>query len=274
MTKIVTIARDTADSPNMVANDAAILECITQELQALGAEVTHPETELLPADTDIICHMSRTPGILQRLSKAEEEGVIVINSADAVKNCSRLKMTQALADADVPQPEFILIESLDELDALPYPAWIKRADGWSCHKEDVCYAASSKEAKEIFTRMQNRGIDQCIHFKHIEGDIIKFYAVGEDYFHYSYPDPGKSKFGHELINGAPHRYPFDIVQMRNIVTSAAKATGVEIFGGDCIVNDRGEIFLIDLNDFPSFTAVRNEAAKEIAKYIINKSKAR
>ena len=62
--------------------------------------------------------------------------------------------------------------------------------------------------------------------------------------------------------------------MRNIVTSAAKATGVEIFGGDCIVNDRGEIFLIDLNDFPSFTAVRNEAAKEIAKYIVNKSKAR
>ena len=184
MTKIVTIARDTADSPNMVANDAAILECITQELQALGAEVTHPETELLPADTDIICHMSRTPGILQRLSKAEEDGVIVINSADAVKNCSRLNMTQALADADVPQPEFILIESLDELDALPYPAWIKRADGWSCHKEDVCYAAGSKEAKEIFTRMQNRGIVQCIHFKHIEGDIIKFYAVGEDYFHY------------------------------------------------------------------------------------------
>ncbi len=274
MTKIVTIARDTADSPNMVANDAAILECITQELQALGAEVTHPEAELLPADTDIICHMSRTPGILQRLSKAEEEGVIVINSADAVKNCSRLKMTQALADADVPQPEFKFIESQDELDALPYPAWIKRADGWSSHKEDVCYAAGSKEAKEIFTRMQNRGIDQCLHFKHIEGDIIKFYAVGEKYFHYSYPDPGKSKFGHEHINGDPQRYPFDIVRMKNIVTSAAKATGVEIFGGDCIVNERGEIYLIDLNDFPSFTAVRNEAAKEIARYIINKSKAR
>lgn len=274
MTKIVTIARDTADSPNMVANDAAILECITHELRALGAEVTHTEQELLPADTDIICHMSRTPGILQRLSKAEEEGVIVINSADAVKNCSRQKMTQALDDADVPQPEFILIESLDELDALPYPAWIKRADGWSSHKEDVCYAADNKKAKDIFMRMQRRGIDKCIHFKHIEGDIIKFYAIGENYFHYSYPDPGKSKFGHEHINGAPHRYPFDIVQMRNIVTSAAKATGVEIFGGDCIVNDRGEIYLIDLNDFPSFTAVRNEAAKEIAKYIINKSKAR
>ena len=48
---------------------------------------------------------------------------------------------------------------------------------------------------------------------------------------------------------------------------AAKTIGLEIYGGDCIVTADGEIFIIDLNDFPSFSAIRAEAAKEIATYI-------
>jgi glutathione synthase/RimK-type ligase-like ATP-grasp enzyme len=57
--------------------------------------------------------------------------------------------------------------------------------------------------------------------------------------------------------------------MKEIVHSAAKATGLEIYGGDCIVDSKGGIFIIDLNDFPSFTAVRHEAAERIAQYIMN-----
>jgi hypothetical protein len=34
------------------------------------------------------------------------------------------------------------------------------------------------------------------------------------------------------------------------------------------VDEKGNISLIDLNDFPSFSSVREEAAKEIAKSII------
>ena len=37
--KIATIARNATDSPNMTANDAAILECIATELTRRGAEV-------------------------------------------------------------------------------------------------------------------------------------------------------------------------------------------------------------------------------------------
>ena len=54
----------------------------------------------------------------------------------------------------------------------------------------------------------------------------------------------------------------------DIATKAAKAIGIDIYGGDCIINRNGKISLIDLNDFPSFSAVREEAAKEIAGFIM------
>ena len=57
--------------------------------------------------------------------------------------------------------------------------------------------------------------------------------------------------------------------MRDIVYMAAKSIGLKIYGGDCIVDSEGRIYLIDLNDFPSFSSVREEAAREIALSIMN-----
>lgn len=270
MKTIATIVRSAADSPNMEANDAAILECIASELRALGATVISHRQNQLPPGTNVVCHMSRTPATLQILSEAEQGGTIVINRPSAVRNCSRTEMIKALESAAVPQPEFRFIGTPEELDSLHYPAWLKRADGWSSSKDDVCFAADSSTARSIFGQMQARGIKKCVYSRHIEGDIIKFYAVGRQYFHYCYPDPEKSKFGLERINGIQHHYPFNPESLRNIAYKAAEATGVEIYGGDCIVDNKGDIYLIDLNDFPSFTAVRHEAAREIAEYIMKR----
>ena len=58
--------------------------------------------------------------------------------------------------------------------------------------------------------------------------------------------------------------------MKRTVFSAAESIGLEIYGGDCIVSEDGAIYIIDMNDFPSFSAIRDEAAGEIAEYIINR----
>ena len=60
--------------------------------------------------------------------------------------------------------------------------------------------------------------------------------------------------------------------MQRMVVKAAETIGLTIYGGDCIVDEKGNISLIDLNDFPSFSSVREEAAKEIARSIINTQK--
>ena len=269
---VATIARDTADSPNMQANDAAILEQIAVELRTAGAEAISMGSTVQQRDVDIICHMSRYKETLEFLLEAERQGTTVINSPGAVHNCSRSSFMQILEKAAIPQPPFKQITKEKELNELPYPAWIKHSEGWSRHKDDVCFADTPKDAVRAFRAMQARGIDGCIHCRHVTGDIIKFYGVGRRYFHYSYPDPEKSKFGLERINGKAEHHPFDDERLKELAFSAAEAIGLDIYGGDCIVNSKGEIFIIDLNDFPSFSAVRNEAAKEIAAYILNYKK--
>ena len=267
--KIVTIARNPNNSPNMVANDAAILECVTKELVAMREEVVAiGEEEEIPDDTDIVCHMSRSPKVISKLNAAEKHGIIVINTARSVENCSRIATMQLLEKNNIPQPFFRIIEQETELMELPYPAWIKRGEGWSCHKDDVCFAQDITEAKKAIAGMRKRGINSFIYTSHCKGDIIKFYGVGDSYFTYSYPNAEKTKFGLEKINGEIMHHPFNAGAIRKIVFDAAKAVGLSIYGGDCIVNEKGKISIIDLNDFPSFSSIREEAAKEIAKHII------
>lgn len=266
--RIATIRRDVADSPNMVANDAAILEMVADELRVAGAEIIATEDGALPTGVDIILHMSRNAEVLERLRNAEERGIKVINSTGAIGNCSRSRFMQILEDARIPQPQFNIITDETGLAPLTYPAWIKRSKGWSTHKDDVCFAKDAQEAIEAFRAMRERGIDACIHSRHIEGDIIKFYGVGNRYFHHSYPDPEKSKFGLERINGKAQYHPFDLERLKETIFKAAETLEIDIYGGDCIVNAQGEFFIIDFNDFPSFSAVRNEAAKEIAAHIM------
>ena len=266
--RIATIRRDVADSPNMVANDAAILELVADELHAAGAEVIVTKDGALPTGVDIILHMSRNAEVLERLRNAEERGIKVINSTGAIGNCSRSRFMQVLEDARIPQPQFNIITDETGFAPLTYPAWIKRSKGWSTHKDDVCFAKDAQEAIEAFRAMRERGIDACIHSRHIEGDIIKFYGVGNRYFHHSYPDPEKSKFGLERINGKAQHHPFDLERLKETIFKAAETLEIDIYGGDCIVNAQGEFFIIDFNDFPSFSAVRNEVAKEIAAHIM------
>ena len=271
--KVVTIARNPKNSPNMTANDAAILSSVTEELAIMGAEVVAiDENGDIPEDADAVCHMSRTPKVLDKLKKAEENGIAVINTPDSIANSSRIRMMELMEKQNIPQPEFIVIEKEEELNGRTYPAWIKRGTGWSCHKNDVCYVTDKKEALEAIEGMRQRGIDCFVYTAHCKGDIIKFYGVGNRYFTYSYPIAGNTKFGLEKINGTAKHYPFDAKSMQRMVVKAAEAIGLTIYGGDCIVDDKGNISLIDLNDFPSFSSVREEAAKEIARSIINTQK--
>lgn len=267
--KIITIARNPKNSPNMTANDAAILECVSRELTAMGAEVVAiSETDDIPEDADIVCHMSRTAEVLQRLKEAEKHGVKVSNTPEAVENCSRIASMRLLDDNNIPQPTYRIIEQEEDLTALPFPAWIKRGDGWSCHKDDISFADNCKDAIRAINGMRQRGIESFVYTAHCKGDIVKFYGVGDSYFTYGYPDIEKTKFGLEKINGTIKHYPFDADAMSRIVFDAARAVGLDIYGGDCIVDEKGEIFLIDLNDFPSFSSVREEAAKEIANSLM------
>jgi glutathione synthase/RimK-type ligase-like ATP-grasp enzyme len=169
----------------------------------------------------------------------------------------------------IPQPAYSIINGAAGVTSECYPCWIKKANGWSTHKDDICYAQNSNEATRAIEQMEQRGIKEFILMQHCTGDIVKFYGIADRLFHHVYPTGGK--FGHEEINGAPRYYAFDTAALENIAQRAARAIGLEIYGGDAIITPQGEILIIDINDFPSFTAVREAAAAEIAQLIISKT---
>ena len=272
MIKVATIARAPIDSPNMTANDAAILERVAALLKEQGAEVVSigEEVEEIPSDIQVVCTMSRTAKTLELLKRAEKQGCIVVNPTAAVENSSRKRFMEILRHNDIPQPAYAIIDSTAGVTRMCYPCWIKKADGWCNHKDDVCYAQSAEEATRAIGQMAQRGIMEFILMQHCKGDIVKFYGIADRLFHYCYPTTGK--FGHEEKNGTPRHYAFDTTTLKEIAQRAAQAIGLEIYGGDAIITPRGEIFMIDINDFPSFTLVREAAAAEIAGLIMSKTK--
>lgn len=270
MTKIAIIARNPVNSPNMTANDAAILERISAELIRRGAEVLPiGEDDEIPCGTQVVCTMSRSASTIKSLKASEEQGVIVINPTTAIENCSRRCFMEILRSNSIPQPQYCIIGSINEVDDNIFPCWIKKADGWSSHSDDVSFAQTREDANEILSKLALRGIAECIQMQHCPGDIVKFYGVGNDFFHHCYP--ASTKFGKEEINGAPRHYGFDANALKYIAQKAALAMGLEIYGGDAIITQQGQIYIIDMNDFPSFTAIRDTAAKEIAALIMNKT---
>ncbi len=269
---IATIDRNPRHSPQMQENDAAIMRCIEKELASMGVKSKKfGENEDIPPQYTVILHMSRTQHTLARLEKLEAQGTVVINTPRAVRNCSRRAMVELLHKNNIPQPEYKIISNKEELPPITHPQWIKKGEGWSCIKEDIAYVTTEAEAGEAFDTIRANGCNNVVLCRHIEGDIVKFYGIGNSFFKHHYPCVEKTKFGLEKINGVQQKYPFDATRLQNTAFAAAAALQLDIFGGDAIVTPQGEIYIIDINDFPSFSAIREEAAREIARLLIQKT---
>lgn len=270
--KIAAIARAPENSPGMVDKDRAILCATAEALRQKGDTVTIMKEDEYTGETayDAILHMTRNNKTLSLLAQAESQGTLVTNSPSSVCNCSRSKCMQMMQRQAIPLSPFAT-QSTDEIPPHDgYPMWIKRAEGWSCHPLDVCHVSNSIQAEEVLKAFKERGINNVIRCRHMQGDIVKFYGVSEEMFHWHYPDPEKTKFGLERINGTTAYHPFSTENLKEISFAAARALGVEIFGGDATVSPDGTINIIDLNDFPSFSACRAEAAEAIARLIHSK----
>ena len=173
-------------------------------------------------------------------------------------------MAKLLAD-EVPTPTTLIVDTdkpLPNIDwATPGNFWIKRADFQSVEDNDVTMPHSMAQANDILAQYRSRGIQQATLSRHIEGSWVKFYGVsGTNYFHHYYPQ--QDCHGHSI----GHRHlPFNHHTLKNIATTAAEQTGLCAYGGDAIVDHKGRIYIIDINDFPSYAPCRDSAAKAIAR---------
>jgi NDP-sugar pyrophosphorylase family protein len=272
--KIAAVRRGNEYSPNHIGNDAAIFNLTVDFLKQKNCEVIeYSESEFQEAliDADIVFNMARNTNSLTKLKELEDKGIKVINSGYGIENCTRAKMTRLLIANGIPHPKSLIVSTHEELPALNFNSncWIKRGDFHAIHYEDVTYTHSQKEAEEIIHEFALRGIPSAVINEHLKGDLVKFYGIATTgFFHWFYPDDlNHSKFGLEAINGKSKGIPFDVEYLKKICSKAAKVLNIYVYGGDCVVDENGNIRIIDFNDWPSFAPCRAEAAPYIAQCI-------
>lgn len=260
---ILAIGRAERYSPNCVDKDAAILEGVSQLLIHEGYDVrTVDEESAWPVGVAFAyISMGRRPETLARLALEERRGAVVVNSAESVRLCCNRKiLTERLRMGGVPMPE--------EHGSFGY--WLKRGDGVAEKAGDVRFAANEEEKAAIEKQMRMDGVKEIVVQAHVRGDLVKFYGVrASRFFRTFYPgDDGQSKFGDEQRNGVPRHYLFSVEALRTAAEKAAELSGVDVYGGDCIVLPDGSFRIIDFNDWPSFSRCRQEASAAIAKHVV------
>lgn len=271
-TKILAINRGEEFSPNHISNDAAILRTVAENLSLVGFEVniiSEAEYNNCSFVDDIILNMGRDNRTISKLKERESTGALIINSAYGVENCRRRQMTELLINNEIPHPTSYIIDTNDSFTLNKFPYWIKRGDSHAIVKDDVCFVKGQKQAESVLEDFRKRGIRTAIVNEHVYGDLIKFYGVnGTDFFKWFYPSPSSnSKFGLEQINGSSHNFPFDTNLLNKYASLASLAFNVPVYGGDCVVSEKGEIKIIDFNDWPSFARFRKEAGEKITEYV-------
>jgi glutathione synthase/RimK-type ligase-like ATP-grasp enzyme len=265
--RLAGISRKTEFSPNHVVNDQLIINRTAEHLRALGAEVTMYDEGLITPETvkeQYIFSMVQGPTGSKTLSRIEDRGAFIINSPRAVRNCYRMNMVKLIPEAGIPFPKSVVVAT--DSDVNPKDAgftsnkiWIKRGDVHAVHKEDVTLAGTDDEELTLLKEFHARDISEAILQEHIEGDTVKFYAVREsNLFHWYY------------TNGIYHT-PFDKNRLCEFASASAEVLRLFVYGGDAIIGKDGSITIIDINDWPSFAPVREEASQHIAQLIYRKA---
>lgn len=271
--RILGIGRSPRFSPNSEARDAAILQAVAERLRQKGHHVaTVCEDDALPTDFDAAFCMARHTATLRRLAQMEAEGLPIINSPLALLTGSRRHLTESFVAEGLPVVAGV---GIDAVNARPDQAyWLKRGDACAQQAADVQFAATGDEVADRLGHFKARGIDDVLIFPHVAGDLVKFYGVeGTAFFHHYYPTAGPSfsKFGLESHNGAPTGYAFDATRLKAVADEAARLSGLTVYGGDCIIDSDGRAWIIDFNDWPSFSRCCAEAARAIAQRIVTET---
>ncbi len=259
--RVLGVYRETEFSPGKVEADAAILDCVLDHLRARDIEVVTIEparfVEAAPDGFDLVLAMCQGERTLSRLAALEKAGILAINSPHAIRSCYRDRLGPALEAAGVPTPAGVLVNTSTGIDSqstsrldLAAGVFIKRGDLHALIADDVVSVNGAVRISSALAGFAARGVKSAYVQQAVEGIVVKFYGVsGGGYFA-------------TLSDGAPLDASLQRA-MAEAANAAAAALGLEVWGGDAIVN--GDAFMIvDFNDWPSFSRVRAAAAQAIA----------
>ncbi len=267
--RVVGIARESLYSPGRFESaDRGILEATAEALRRSGAEVrlVEPDVELGEVEgADLIFAMCQGPAALGTLRRLVSSGHAVVHRAEAIEACHRIRLVPRLAEAGLPRPAAHVVESgapgaaaLEWVEAQGESgAWVKRGDVHATQEGDVRRVRGAASARAALAELAGRGVERAVLEAHCPGHTFKFYAVRGTRFFRAYGEEGGE------VEDAAERW-------RTIADRAAEALGLSIYGGDVVVDESGGALVVDVNDWPSFSRCRADAAEAIATHLLTR----
>lgn len=269
--RLVAISRSPTYSPlQHAANDGAILDAAVRELEALGWQtrrlterqvLTHP---LPPAD--LYLNMCQGPAASEALLEFEALGHRFFNRPSSVLGCHRHRLIPALDRAGIRMPATVFLPTCEPPDARGREGlrrisngriWLKRGGVHAERPEDVL-PLPTVELEHGLADFAARGISLAAVQDHVPGPVVKFYGVAGGRLFHAYESETKRPVTQDLA---------DLDALRTLAFRAAAALRLDIFGGDVVMADPAHPVLIDLNDWPSFAPIRDQAARAIAGHV-------
>jgi hypothetical protein len=258
MPDFVCVLREPEYSPGKVEDDAAILLAVAALLrrERYAVDVLDPRNRRWPRlqPRTVVLTMAQGEHALERLLEWESRGIRVMNSVEAVRNCHRQRTVQLMEAAGLAWPTTMVVSTA----ARKLPSWldceggwVKRGDVHAMQEGDVRFVRGSEDALRVLRNLRARGIRTAVLQQHAAGRVVKFYGVAERFFFVAHPGP--LPVGEQRALAA-------------LARRAARVSGLEMFGGDCVIGASGSCQLIDLNDWPSYAACRQRAAEAIAAH--------
>ena len=256
------VYRERVFSPGKVREDAAILDATLTELSRTGYKtaVTEPEDlERFSGRPAYVLGIAQSHRALDILENWQKQGTRIINSVSSIRNTYRKPLHSLLAKACLPIPSSQMIQVEEAERGISFGAsdsyWLKRGDVHATHPGDVAKVTSKEELIRVLQHFRRQKIEEVLVQEHMGGEVIKFYGVG------------KGQYFRAFLASNGKEVTAEMKALSTLAHRSAETVGLEIYGGDSILTHKGEMILIDLNDWPSFSRCCSSAAKGIAEYI-------
>ena len=263
------IFRERTHSPGRESDDTEILRLTGKQLEARGYQIVLKTTDDLavPDESrpDLVFLMCETFEPLRQLAGWEARGVPHVNPLDAILNTYREGMIARFQAAGVPFVPSRLVDTRRPAPAVDFPVWVKRPDVHNTQDGDVVQVDNGTALAGALAAFAARGIERAVLQPHVAGDLVKFYGVGV-------AEPGGAPPWFHWFHHADQQlagYPVDAGRLARVFAHAASTLGLEVYGGDAIVSEDA-LVLLDLNAWPSFARVREEASRVIAAHLVRR----
>lgn len=263
---VLGVYREQVFSPGKVQDDAAILDASLAVLSRAGYKVASVKAESLDLSTprpDKVLSMAQSKRPLEILDEWRQRGTRVVNSVESILNCYRKPLTRLLTEAGVAMPSsrMITLEEAEKGIDFQFSSriWLKRGDVHAMQSGDVIALESEAEMHRALDHFRRHNIGDILLQDHAEGHVVKFYGVGQrEYFR-------------AFLAATGEDITVRVRPLIELAVQAAEVVGLEVYGGDAVLTNQDEVFLIDLNDWPSFSRCCTTAAESIASYLIGRN---